>query len=287
MDPSNCHEAELSFTPSSTLRWKDIVVIEDYWLIRFARRVSVRIYGLGAVALALLGLAWGDFAAVLRPTPNGVPEPSALGYMAAVPFLLAGLAVQWERAAARGALVLIVSYCVAIAALDISSGIAHPFVFGAWYGVTEHLALAASGLIVYGYCAQFDHITAERLAQIGRLVFGICLIYFGLAHLVYFAYTAKMVPAWLPPGQAFWTYVTAAGHIAAGIAILTGSAARLAAILLTAMFIIFAILVHAPTLFIDPHHNFYWAENAVNFALIGSAWVMAAYAPGETATSGA
>ena len=39
---------------------------------------------------------------------------------------------------------------------------------------------------------------------------------------------------------------------------------------------VFGILVHAPTLFIDPHTHFNWAANAINFALIGSAWVIAA-----------
>jgi hypothetical protein len=34
--------------------------------------------------------------------------------------------------------------------------------------------------------------------------------------------------------------------------------------------------VHAPTLFIDPRTHFNWAANAINFALIGSAWVIAA-----------
>jgi uncharacterized membrane protein YphA (DoxX/SURF4 family) len=99
---------------------------------------------------------------------------------------------------------------------------------------------------------------------------------FGSAQLVYLEYTAKMVPAWLPPGQAFWACARSAGHFAAGIAILSDVYARTAAMLLTAMFIVFGILVHAPTVFIDPHTHVNWAENAINFALIGSAWVVAA-----------
>jgi len=84
-----------------------------------------------------------------------------------------------------------------------------------------------------------------------------------------------MVPAWLPPGQTFWAYATAAGHIAAGIAILSGIYARTAAMLLAAMFVVFAIL-HAPRIVMDPHTHFNWAENATNFALIGSAWAIVA-----------
>jgi len=244
----------------------------------FARSVSVCIYGLGAVVLGLTGLVWGDFGVVWQPA-NAVPGQTALGYAAAVLPLLAGLAIQWQRGAASGALALIVLYCLAVMLLDVPGGIAHPSEFVAWYGVVEHLALAAAGLVVYAYCARLESATAERLSKIGRLIFGVCLIYFGLAHHFYLAYTVKMVPAWLPPGQTFWAYATAAGHIAAGVAILTGIAARPAAMLLTAMFVVFAILVHGSKIISEPHTHFNWVENAVNFALIGSAWVIAASIP--------
>ena len=72
----------------------------------FARRLSVRIYGLAAVALGLLGLVWGDFAAVWQPVPKDLPGRTALAYAVAIAFLLAGLAIQWRRSAGLGALAL-------------------------------------------------------------------------------------------------------------------------------------------------------------------------------------
>ena len=68
-------------------------------------------------------------------------------------------------------------------------------------------------------------------------------------------------------------------YIAAGIALILGIRARPAAMLLAAMFIVFAILVHAPRIVTDPHTHMNWAENAVNFALIGSAGVIVASIP--------
>jgi uncharacterized membrane protein YphA (DoxX/SURF4 family) len=242
----------------------------------FARRVSVRIYGLAAVVLGLVGLVWGDFAVLWQPEPSEVSGRSAWPYAVALAPLLAGLAILWRRTARRGALVLTTLYGLGVILICVPRVIAHPSVFVNWYGVAEQLALAAGGLVVYAYCAQLEPTGAERLSKIGRIIFGVCLIVFGLAHLFYLAYTAKLVPAWLPPGQTFWVYATAAGHFAAGIAILSGIYARTAAMLLTAMFVLFGILVHAPTIFIGPHTHINWAENAINFALIGSAWVIAA-----------
>jgi uncharacterized membrane protein YphA (DoxX/SURF4 family) len=245
----------------------------------FARRVSVRIYGLGAVVLGLTGLVWGDFAVVWQPLSNGVPVKSTLGYVVAILPVVAGLAMQWPRTTYVGALALLVPYCLAIIFLDVPRGFASPSVYVAWYGAFENIALAVGALIICTYYARLEPATVDRARKIACVIFGVCLIYFGLAHHFYLANTVSMVPAWLPPGQTFWAYVTAAGHIAAGIAILSGICLRPAAMLLAAMFIVFAILVHAPRIIMDSHTHMSWAENAVNFALIGPAWVIAALGP--------
>jgi uncharacterized membrane protein YphA (DoxX/SURF4 family) len=157
--------------------------------------------------------------------------------------------------------------------------ILHPEVLVTWSGAAEQLALVAGGLVAYAYCAQLEPTRAELLSVIGRFIFGVCLIVFALAHLVYLAPTAEYVPAWIPPGQKFWAYATAAGHFAAGIAILSGILARTAAMMLTAMFVVFGVLVHAPMIVVAPHTHMNWAGNAINFALVGAAWVIAASIP--------
>jgi hypothetical protein len=51
--------------------------------------------------------------------------------------------------------------------------------------------------------------------------------------------------------------------------------ARLAAILLTVMYVLFSLMVHIPMAIADPANHWIWNENAVNIALIGAAWVVA------------
>ncbi len=137
------------------------------------------------------------------------------------------------------------------------------------------LAIAAGGLILYASTARIDAALAARFTRVGRLVFGVCTLVFGGAHFVYMNMTAPLVPKWLPPTQEFWGYVTGIGFIAAGVAILTGVQARLAAILLTAMLACFALLVHARILLADHSSHLNWTENALNLALLGVAWVVA------------
>jgi uncharacterized membrane protein YphA (DoxX/SURF4 family) len=238
----------------------------------FARHVAVRVYGLGAIAIGMVGLAWGDFLAVWQPVPKSLPGRTALAYATAAVFLLAGASFQFKRSTRAGALTITVLYSLGVLLLHLPSLIAHPTVFVMWSGTAEQLALVAGGLTAYAFCLA----QAERTLRIARLLFGVCLIAFALAHLFYLKATADFVPAWIPPGQVFWAYATAAAHLAAAVAILSGIAARLAARLLTAMFIVFGVLVHAPLIIADPHTHFNWAANAMNFALIGAAWLMAA-----------
>jgi uncharacterized membrane protein YphA (DoxX/SURF4 family) len=244
----------------------------------FSVRVAVRVYGLAAVGFGLVGLAWGDFAAVWQPVPATLPGRTTLAYAFASLFLLAGLGTERRRSAALGTLTLTILYSLGVILLHVPLVIARPTVFVAWSGTAEQLALVAGGLVAYALCRAPPASSAvtARLVFCGRLIFGVCLILFALAHLFYLKPTADFVPAWLPPNQMFWAYATAAGHFLAGVAILSGIAARPAARLLTGMFVVFGALVHAPTLFADPHSHFNWAANAMNFALIASAWVIAA-----------
>jgi uncharacterized membrane protein YphA (DoxX/SURF4 family) len=63
-------------------------------------------------------------------------------------------------------------------------------------------------------------------------------------------------------------YATGVGSVAAGVAILTGVQARLAAILVSTMLASFALLVHQPTLLADHSIHMNWTESAVNLAVI-------------------
>ena len=205
----------------------------------FAPRVAVRLYGLSAVAFGLVGLNWGDFAAVWQPVPPTVPGRTILAYIVAAVLLLAGLSILWRRSSALGALTLTILYSLGVILLHVPQVIAHPTVFVMWSGTAEQLALVAGGLVSYAFCSAQAATTATAPAPAvgiilcGRLLFGVCLVVFALAHLFYLKPTADFVPAWLPPNQVFWAYATAAGHFLAGAAILSGIAARIAARLLT------------------------------------------------------
>jgi uncharacterized membrane protein YphA (DoxX/SURF4 family) len=146
---------------------------------------------------------------------------------------------------------------------------------GPWLGFAEQFALVVAGCLAYALLAPRNTLWAVRTAHIGRFLFGICVVVFGLAHFLALSETAGMVPKWLPPGQRFWALATGTAHLLAGIAILTGILAVLASRLLTAMLTTFGVLVWAPSLFAHPDTHMVWAGDAINLALTGAAWAVA------------
>jgi uncharacterized membrane protein len=234
-----------------------------------------RVYGLGVIALGAVCLAFGDFHPG-QPVPKEFPGRTALAYAVAAFMLLAGAAIEWRRTLPWAA-AAITAYWAFVVVILMNGRVllAHYAEFLPYESIAIQLAIAAGGLIVYANSASIDATLAARLTRAGQLVFGICALIFGTAHFVYMNFTAPLVPKWLPPTQEFWGYATGVAHIAAGVAILTGVQARLAAILLTIMFVSFSVLVHVPMVLATPADHWIWNENAVNVALIGAAWVVA------------
>jgi uncharacterized membrane protein len=204
------------------------------------------------------------------------PARTALAYAAGTVIVIAAAAIQWRRTAAWGAATLTAYYAFFVVFLMNGRLLpAHYAEYGTYENIAMQLAIAAGGLIVYATTANMDVALAARLTRLGQLAFGVCTLVWGGAHFVYMNMTAPLVPKWLPPTQEFWGYATGIAFIVAGIAILTGIQARLAAILLTAMLASFALLVHEPILFADHSTHWNWSESALNLALTGVAWIVA------------
>ena len=217
-----------------------------------ARAYGWRVYGLGVMALGVVCLAVGDFDPG-QPVPKDFPGRTALAYAAGGFMLVAGAAIEWRRTTAWAAAALTAYYALIVVILmDGRVVLRHYAEFIAYSSTAGQLAIAAGGLIVYAASARIDAALAARLTRLGQLAFGVCAVLFGGAHFFYMNLTAPLVPKWLPPSQEFWGYATGVAHIAAGVAILSGVQARLAAILLTVMFASFTPLVHLPMLLADP-----------------------------------
>lgn len=237
--------------------------------------LGARVYGLAAIIMGIAGIAWGDFAAGWIPAPATLPGRVVLAYAAGTLLLAGGMLINVPRTAKWGAALLTAVFGIGFVLLDLTRLVTHLSGFDYWESSAEQLALTLGGGIAFALLAKTTIGDTTLLQGIGRRVFGLCLLIFGAAHFVFADFSATFVPAYLPPGQMFWVYLTGVAQIAAGVAIVSGVQALLAARLLTAMYILFGILVHTPHVWAAPANHGNWVEFAVNLALVGVAWIVA------------
>jgi uncharacterized membrane protein YphA (DoxX/SURF4 family) len=237
-------------------------------------QLGARVYGLAAIVLGVVGLVFDDYAAVWQPVPKAWPAHDLLAYVSAAIPVLGGAATLLPKTARWGTLALAAFFALWVLVLKLPGVVKHPIDLGPWQAMAEIVAITVGGVIAYTMSSG-GVTNGDRIARIAGCVFGACCIIFGASHFVFSKETAAFVPAWIPPSQLVWAYVTGACQIAAGLAIITGVQARLAAVLLTVMYVGFGALVHLPLILRDAHDHFAWCANAVNATLIGAGWCVA------------
>jgi len=227
------------------------------------------VYGLAAILSGVLTFAWRDLNAWRQIIPlDKDPHPQTFLYIAAAIQLFGGLAILWAPTRRIGAISLGSIYLI-IALLSLPD-----ITNGGWVNFFEQFSLVSAALVVLGATSSDSPDGARRLARIGYVFFGVSVISFAMAQVVYFAITVKLVPKWIPPGQRFWAITTTIAFGLAALALLSGRCALLALRLLTIMLVGFGLLVWLPIAISRPHQLFNWTENVENLAIAGAAWIV-------------
>lgn len=236
--------------------------------------IGARVYGLAAVLLGVQGLVFASFGAMGMAVPPHIPGYQALAYAAAALLIASGLALNARPTARFGSLALAALFGLIVLAAIVPAVARQPMVWVSWENFAEGTVKALGGVLAFILVSSGDEARSERTFRIARPLFGLCLMVFGTSEFVYSAFTADFVPRWIPPSGLFWAYVTGAAQIAAGLAVLSGIQARLAARLLTLMYLIFQLIVHVPRVMADPSAIGAWAEFGTNLVLAGAAWAL-------------
>ena len=142
----------------------------------------------------------------------------------------------------------------------------------------ELLAMSGAAWVLAGGRAEnrrgFPARDMEKMERLGRLLFAAPMVVFGVQHFLYPAFLATLIPSWIP-WPSFWEDVVGVAFIAAAVSIATNKAARLAALLLGAMFGLFVLVLHVPRVVEAVRSLDEWESAFVAVAMSGGAFVVA------------
>lgn len=230
--------------------------------------------------LGIMGLSKGTFVQVWQPVPKWVPAREALAYLCAFISLASGLGLLWRRTAAVAARVVFASLMVWLLVLRLPNLFYQtPVVLVAWTFGSTAVMVAAAWVLYTWFAGDADRqrlgfFADDRGVRTARALYGLSLVPFGLAHFMYLDATTVLIPDWLPWHEA-WAYFTGAAFIAAGLAVMFGVFARLAAALSTLQLGLFGLIVWIPRVLAGAVNEFQWGEFVTTCALTAGAWVVA------------
>ena len=204
---------------------------------------ALAIFGFGVLCLGFV-----DSVHQLQPfvefVPVATPLTRVLSLLTGVFLVCCGLGIATGIKTPWFAIALAACFALWIVSLHLPSAFVNPRLLRSpfWVRTFETLALSGGALTVAGLTSQP---VRERWIHTGRILYGVSLPVFGALHFVYATNVASLVPDWYP-WPLFWAYLTASGNVAAGIALVTGRFARLAALLAAFMYGTYMLTLHIP-----------------------------------------
>ncbi len=231
------------------------------------------------IGLGIVGLIHGDFIQTWSGVPKSFAAREALAYVCAVVSLASGVGLLWKRAALLASRVLLAFFLLWLLVFRAPYVVRDPSSVFTWWACGDTAVMAAGAWVLYVWLAGERLALHPRLAtgengsRLARMLYGLALIPFGIAHFTNVQDTAPLVPSWLPWHVAL-AYLTGAAFLAAGVAVVVGVCARLAANLSALQMGLFTLLVWVPVV-VGGANASQWSEFVDSWALTAGAWIVA------------
>jgi uncharacterized membrane protein len=235
-------------------------------LLRFARTTF---------ALTLLGFAIELFLTGQASTPPTVVLSSVQVHGYAI--LLAALAIGMLFPLTTATCALLNGFIYTASAFIGTSTATLLHDAGARTGFLEPLAIGAGALALFSIEARPPRSLFEAQTAIGWLamvIFAVSLIIFGYQHFEVIGYVASVIPAWIPQHR-LMAQLTGIAFVAAGIGLFIPRMAVPAGIAVGTMFLLWAILLHAPRILHALHNHDEWNSGIVCLAMAAASWIIA------------
>jgi hypothetical protein len=196
-----------------------------------------------------------------------VPGYPLLGYLMGAVLIALGLGILTRYRGTQAALALAILMALCVLLLQTPLVVHKPLDVGIRTTFFETLSFCAVALALTG---------TPLLIDLGRWLFAVSSIVFGIDHFLVLDFIASLVPSWIPLPM-FWAYLTGIVFIVAGVTFATKYMGRWGGLMLATMFGLWFLLLHAPRVASpDKIHNpDEWSSAFIALAICGGSLVMA------------
>lgn len=237
------------------------------------------VFSIAMIGLGIVGLLYRDSVPVWNPIPTNIPGLEVFVYLGPLISLASGIGLLVPQLATVAARLLLTTLLLWLLLFRLPNFLLISPFEACWSVFPLTVMLAAACVLYVWLAADWDRqhlslISGSNGLRIARVLYGFSLIFFGSAHFIDVKDTLSLIPDWLPE-HAFWAYFTGGAFIAAGVAVLAGRCARLAAVLAALQIGLFLLLVWVPIVAAGSKIPVQWSETILNAALLAAAWVIA------------
>jgi uncharacterized membrane protein len=235
-----------------------------------------------AIAMAFFGVQYFIYASSMKgpiPGPPWIPGPHWLAWLTGVAFVAIAVGIVIEKRSRVTAMLLGAVLLLNILFLHIPGLITQIHNPGPWTVTFELLALCGASFILASAMPPDESTTQistirPSLATAGRFAFAISLIIFAIQHFIYARFIATLIPAWIP-GRLFWAYFVGVAFVGAALAIAAKVQAKLAALLLGTMFLLWVLVLHIPRVAATPRNGNEVTSLFIALAMSGASFIFA------------
>lgn len=222
------------------------------------------LFALGMIGLGLVEIVLGSLPG-LHPGGWGFVVLFGLTTLVGALLSIAGAGLLAARSRRYAGLLLAGMWVVCLVPGYLPLGETNYRDVSVWVSMTEVTVFAAISLVLSG--------AVVRAVLVARVILGLSLILFGAVHWLYPVAIAGLMPDWIPTAS-LWPWLTGGIQIGAGLMILSGWRAALAAFGIGLMWLSWIPLVHLPRLIAAPGDAFEWTFMLTALTLAGAAWTV-------------
>lgn len=237
-------------------------------------------YAIAIIGFGITQIIIRNFLPELLPVPASLFAHQFWIYFTSVIFIGAAGCIIINKYARAASVLIAILFFIFLLYAHLPKLLSHPDDPTAWTPLFEVLAICSGAIIMAGIITPGFSIrgswntTSNKIFIVGKILFAVTLLIFGIQHFMYTAFIETLIPAWIP-FHFLWLYIIEFAFIAVFISLIFNVQVYLATTLLGLMFLTWSLILHLPLVVTHLHVEAQWTSLFVAMAMCGTCFMIA------------